>query len=73
MRYKLVRQVVEAFVFGRNVQHELSNSDYARALPSDWTCPVCGAPKEEFENVKWESMAHLLLAALFTVGLVRKT
>ena len=31
MRYKLVRQVVEAFVFSRNVQHELSNSDYARA------------------------------------------
>ena len=52
MRYKLVLQVVEAFVFGRNVQDELSNSDYARALPSDWTCPVCGAPKEEFENVK---------------------
>ena len=19
------------------------------SLPDDWTCPVCGAPKEEFE------------------------
>lgn len=21
-------------------------------LPSDWTCPVCGAPKTDFEKVE---------------------
>jgi rubredoxin len=22
------------------------------ALPDDWVCPVCGAPKSEFEKIK---------------------
>lgn len=22
-------------------------------LPDDWTCPVCGVPKEDFEEVEW--------------------
>ena len=30
-------------------------------LPDDWTCPICGAPKEEFEKEQTETYESLRL------------
>lgn len=30
-------------------EHGIDAGTPFEKLPADWTCPICGAPKEEFE------------------------